>query len=105
MNEFSDRIHSADGESRADDLRLSRRRVLTAGIAAGAALALGTGQIGAQPGSATDQKTARLPAGLVVDRKDTALVVIDPHNEVLSEKGLGWELLGESVKENHTVEN
>src|SRR4051812_3482918 len=37
--------------------------------------------------------------------KDTALVVIDPQNDVLSEKGVSWALVGDSVKENHTVEN
>jgi nicotinamidase-related amidase len=36
---------------------------------------------------------------------DTALVVIDPQNDVLSEKGVSWALVGESVKENNTVEN
>ncbi len=36
---------------------------------------------------------------------DTALVVIDPQNDVLSEKGVSWKLVGDSVKENHTVEN
>lgn len=39
------------------------------------------------------------------DRKSTALVVIDPQNDVLSESGLSWGLVGESVKENNTVEN
>jgi nicotinamidase-related amidase len=32
-------------------------------------------------------------------------VVIDPQNDVLSEKGISWPLVGASVKENHTVEN
>jgi nicotinamidase-related amidase len=36
---------------------------------------------------------------------DTALVVIDPQNDVLSENGVSWELVGASVKENNTVEN
>jgi len=36
---------------------------------------------------------------------DTALVIIDPQNDVLSEQGISWRLVGESVKENHTVEN
>lgn len=40
-----------------------------------------------------------------IDRDDTALVVIDPQNDVLSEKGVSWGLVGESIKENHTVEN
>jgi nicotinamidase-related amidase len=38
-------------------------------------------------------------------KNDTALVVIDPQNDVLSEKGVSWALVGASVKENNTVEN
>jgi nicotinamidase-related amidase len=40
-----------------------------------------------------------------INNNDTAIVVIDPQNDVLSEKGAAWELVGESVKENQTVEN
>ncbi len=36
---------------------------------------------------------------------DTALVVIDPQNDVLSETGVSWPLVGDSVRENNTVEN
>jgi nicotinamidase-related amidase len=39
------------------------------------------------------------------DRKDTALVVIDPQNDVLSENGVSWALVGDSVRENNTIEN
>ena len=39
------------------------------------------------------------------NKNDTALVVIDPQNDVLSETGVSWGLVGESVKENNTVEN
>ena len=39
------------------------------------------------------------------DKSDTALVVIDPQNDVLSETGVSWGLVGESIKENNTVEN
>ena len=39
------------------------------------------------------------------NRDDTAVVFIDPQNEVLSEKGLGWGAVGHSVKENQTIEN
>ena len=39
------------------------------------------------------------------NKSDTALVIIDPQNDVLSETGVSWELVGESVKENNTVEN
>lgn len=40
-----------------------------------------------------------------VDRNDTALVFIDPQNEVLSDKGAAWAAVGASVTENKTVEN
>ena len=38
-------------------------------------------------------------------KQNTALVVIDPQNDVLSEKGVSWALVGDSVKENNTVAN
>ena len=40
-----------------------------------------------------------------VHRSDTALVIIDPQNDVLTEKGTSWGALGASVTENQTVEN
>ena len=40
-----------------------------------------------------------------INKSDTALVVIDPQNDVLSEKGVSWGLVGASVRENGTVEN
>jgi nicotinamidase-related amidase len=40
-----------------------------------------------------------------IDRRDTAVVFTDPQNEVLSEKGLAWPLVRESLAENHTIEN
>ncbi len=39
------------------------------------------------------------------DRTDTALVIIDPQNDVLSETGISWGLVGASVTENNTVEH
>lgn len=39
------------------------------------------------------------------DPSDTALVVIDPQNDVLSEHGLSWGLVGASIQENGTIEN
>ncbi len=36
---------------------------------------------------------------------DTAIVFIDPQNDVLSEKGANWGAVGASVTENRTVEN
>lgn len=40
-----------------------------------------------------------------INKIDTAVVVIDPQNDVLSETGVSWDLVGNSVKDNHTVEN
>jgi nicotinamidase-related amidase len=40
-----------------------------------------------------------------IDKIDTALVVIDPQNDVLSERGISWPLVGASVQENDTVAN
>ncbi len=36
---------------------------------------------------------------------DTAVVFIDPQNDVLSETGANWAAVGASVTENRTVEN
>jgi nicotinamidase-related amidase len=43
--------------------------------------------------------------GRCIDRNDTAVVFTDPQNEVLSETGLAWPLVHESLAENDTVEN
>jgi nicotinamidase-related amidase len=40
-----------------------------------------------------------------IHREDTAIVFIDPQNEVLSEKGSAWPLVRESLQENNTIEN
>jgi nicotinamidase-related amidase len=40
-----------------------------------------------------------------ISADDTALVFIDPQNDVLSETGANWGAVGASVTENHTVEN
>jgi hypothetical protein len=40
-----------------------------------------------------------------IHREDTAVVFIDPQNDVLSEKGLSWPLVRESLQENNTIEN
>jgi nicotinamidase-related amidase len=40
-----------------------------------------------------------------INRQDTAVVITDPQNDFLSEKGVTWDLVGKNVKENGTVEN
>src|SRR5262249_45350330 len=105
MNQFSDQNNKTESGHNTIDERFSRRGALKVGIATGAgvaALAFGQGQSSAQrqPGKATLADYT-----MVIDRRDTALVVIDPQNDVLSEKGVSWELLRDSLKENNTVEN
>jgi nicotinamidase-related amidase len=48
---------------------------------------------------------AAVPAAFKLQATDTAVVFIDPQNDVLSEKGANWGAVGASVTENHTVEN
>ena len=40
-----------------------------------------------------------------ISKTDTAVVFIDPQNDVLSPKGVNWAAVGASVTENKTVEN
>jgi nicotinamidase-related amidase len=40
-----------------------------------------------------------------ISSNDTAVVVIDPQNDFLSEEGATWQLVGDSVTENNTIEN
>jgi nicotinamidase-related amidase len=40
-----------------------------------------------------------------IHKSDTAVVVIDPQNDVLSATGVSWDLVGDSVKDNNTIEN
>jgi nicotinamidase-related amidase len=40
-----------------------------------------------------------------IDARDTALVIVDPQNEVLSDTGKAWPLVRESLAENNTIEN
>jgi len=49
---------------------------------------------------------AQLPdPGMEIVPERTALVVTDPQNDFLSEDGVAWGVVGESVTENNTVEN
>lgn len=49
---------------------------------------------------------AQLPdPGMAIDPATTAIVVTDPQNDFLSPDGVAWGVVGESVTENHAVEN
>src|SRR5260221_885558 len=61
-------------------------------------------------GSARLRTSPSLPYGkeqqtMDIQKTDTAIVFIDPQNDVLSEKGANWGAVGASVTENRTVEN
>jgi nicotinamidase-related amidase len=40
-----------------------------------------------------------------INNKNTAVLVTDAQNDFLSEKGVTWKLVGDSVKENKTIEH
>ncbi|QQV77914.1 isochorismatase family protein [Sphingomonas aliaeris] len=53
-----------------------------------------------------DPAVGSLPTtGFVFRRETAALVVVDPQNDFLTEGGVAWGLVGESVVENDTVAN
>ena len=89
-----------------DDLNTSRRRFLTTASASAAAALFGT-HIAADAKETTQAAAAptEATASFKFDKADTAVVIIDPQNDVLSEKGLAWPLLHESLKEINTIEN
>ncbi|HSG96910.1 MAG TPA: isochorismatase family protein, partial [Woeseiaceae bacterium] len=56
--------------------------------------------------AATIPAFAELPdPGMTITPGNTALVITDPQNDFLSPNGVTWGVVGESVKENNTVEN
>jgi len=50
-------------------------------------------------------KAFRREKTMDINKKDTGVLLIDVQNDFLSEQGVTWELVGDSVKENNTVEN
>src|SRR5215472_2201503 len=76
-----------------NELLPSRRDLLVGGAGVVAAWTLWGSAVAAEP------------QAMKVQRTDTAVVFIDPQNDVLSEKGANWGAVGASVTENHTVEN
>jgi nicotinamidase-related amidase len=76
-----------------DRALVSRRELLIGGTVVTAASAMSSMAVAAEPQSMQFQ------------RIDTAVVFIDPQNDVLSEKGANWASVGASVTESRTVEN
>lgn len=52
-----------------------------------------------------DETVQAQPMTMSFQKTDTAVVFIDPQNDVLSPKGANWGAVGASVTENKTVEN
>ncbi len=87
---------------------LDRRKLLTAGAAglAAAGLAAASGGAQAAENPYADPASPALPqTDVAVGRRDTALVLIDPQIDFLSEAGVTWGVVGESVTEHNTVAN
>ena len=79
-----------------DDEGVGRRALLIGGAAAMVASA-GAGSTGTAAAADTP--------GMPFRASDTAVVFIDPQNDVLSEHGANWGSVGASVVENRTIEN
>jgi nicotinamidase-related amidase len=77
----------------------SRRKFVIGAAGAIATTALWRASAGATPGAVSS------PDGIMVQKLDTAIVFIDPQNDVLSEHGAAWAATGASVIENKTREN
>lgn len=90
----------------------ARRRLMTnsgAALVATAAVASASGSQAATPEARdkyADPDSPALPVGeMQVDLSNTALVVIDPQVDFLSEQGVTWGVVGDSVTEQGTVDN
>jgi hypothetical protein len=99
------RIHNPFQETANDkksQVGQPRRDGLLGGAGIVAATALSASAAGAAPaaGAANGQRS-----GMTVQKVDTAVVFIDPQNDVLSERGTSWGAVGASVVENKTREN
>lgn len=82
----------------------SRRQFLTAAGASTAAAFFSTPKLTADS-AISDGAAPHDRAPLSLSRTDTAVVFIDPQNDVLSENGRAWAAVSQSVKENKTIEN
>ena len=92
----------------AEQVDQARRRLLAgSGVAAAATLMGANGaQAASQKAAYDDPETKGLPeVDMDIDLARTALVVVDPQIDFLSDKGVSWGVVGESVTEHDTVDN
>jgi nicotinamidase-related amidase len=84
----------------------SRRHFITAASVSTAAALFGSARlVPSRVEAASSGAALPAPSSMTIGNSDTAVVFIDPQNDVLSEKGISWPLLHESLKENNTIEN
>jgi nicotinamidase-related amidase len=88
----------APNAAKENDVLASRRDLLIGG----AGLIVSSAAPGAAAVAADAQGAIR---AMDIHKSDTAVVFIDPQNDVLSKHGANWGAVGASVTENHTVEN
>lgn len=89
----------------------SRRSVIKGALGAAAAgaaavmspAALAQGKVSAP--YADPEKSALPPSNMELAKGRVALLIVDPQNDFLSEKGVAWGVVGESVREHNTVTN
>ena len=96
---------SAEQAEQVDNAR--RRLLASSGVAAAAAVVGTAGAHAASEKAAyKDADTKGLPVvDMEIDLERTALVVVDPQIDFLSDKGVSWGVVGESVTEHDTVNN
>ena len=98
-----------------DEVDQAKRRLLAKGpiTVAAAATAVGAGISGnavaatkeAEDYYADPEKPGLPEVDMKIDLSNTALVIVDPQIDFLSEKGVTWGVVGESVTEQETVDN
>ncbi len=85
----------------------SRRRFLSVASASTAAALFATQKISAEGVGMVSRGTTSpaISTPIELHNSDTAVVFIDPQNDVLSETGKAFEAVRESLKENNTISN
>lgn len=82
---------------------LQQVAVVATAVVAGSAAAMAQGS---PPSPYADPANPALPKSTMeLIQGRTALVVVDPQNDFLTEKGVAWGVVGESVREHNVVEN
>lgn len=74
-------------------------------VAASAGVASAARPASANAAYADPTNPALPPSTMDLERGRTALVVVDPQNDFLTEQGVAWNVVGESVREHNVVEN